>query len=342
MKNKKTVLEILICVAVIAATAVYMLKGDGLGTFLSAVSQLGVGAASGMLLLLLAYILLESVIIKVILDALDQKVTMVQCVRYSFIGFFFYCITPAGSGEQPMQLVAMRRDGLSTPKCLYALTLITITFKLSICVTALFVMLVWPGEVMELVGPIMPYCMVGLVLSVGCILLFAGLLWVPSAVEKLGRQAIRLLAAIRLAKRPEKLNARLDSFMVRYEGALKTGRRSKGLITKVLAITIVQRACLFAITAAAGLALGHHAVSTVDLTLSQAMVQLATEMLPLPGGTGLNELLFMNVFKYAFGGDTLAVLMISRGMSFYAQIAICGAVSLVFAGLGRLKTKKRI
>ena len=65
-------------------------------------------------------------------------------------------------------------------------------------------------------------------------------------------------------------------------------------------------------------------------------------VLPLPGGTGLSEIFFMKVFGGMYGGDSLSVLMLSRGMSFYAQIAVCGIASLGFAISERIKKGTRI
>lgn len=342
MKIKSTILQISICCLIIAVTAGYLLKGDGLEVFLRTLRRISAGSIALMFFLLLSYILLESVIIKVILGALEEQVSMRQCIRYSFLGFFFYCITPAGSGEQPMQLLAMHRDGLSAPKCVYALTLITITFKLSIVMLALGAFCIRGQAMISMLGPIVPFVIIGIILSVLCILAFAGLLWAPEIVERVMRWALALLSKLGVIKNREKFDNKITSFMAKYIEALGIGRSKRSLLLTVIGITAVQRSCLFAITGIAGIATGHYGIGILDATFVQAMIQLATEMLPLPGGTGLSEIFFMKVFGGMYGGDSLSVLMLSRGMSFYAQIAVCGIASLGFAISERIKKGTRI
>lgn len=57
------------------------------------------------------------------------------------------------------------------------------------------------------------------------------------------------------------------------------------------------------------------------------MVQLGSEMLPLPGGMGVNELMYLKVFSPVFGDQTLSTLILSRGVGYYCQLIICGLVT---------------
>lgn len=62
----------------------------------------------------------------------------------------------------------------------------------------------------------------------------------------------------------------------------------------------------------------------------QAMISVAADMLPLPGGMGVSENLFKVIFEPVFGEElVLPGMVISRGISYYSQMLISGIMTLV-------------
>ena len=58
----------------------------------------------------------------------------------------------------------------------------------------------------------------------------------------------------------------------------------------------------------------------------QAVISVAVDMLPLPGGVGVSEGLFMTMFEPVFGEKLLPGMLLSRGISYYALLHHqCGA-----------------
>ena len=66
------------------------------------------------------------------------------------------------------------------------------------------------------------------------------------------------------------------------------------------------------------------------VTLLQGMIAVAVEMLPLPGGMGISEKLFLTIFSPICGGLTLPIMVMSRLISFYTQLLLSALVT-VFA-----------
>lgn len=54
----------------------------------------------------------ESVIFKYMLTMFGDRTPFYRCLKYSFIGFFYSCITPSSSGGQPAQVFYMKKDGI--------------------------------------------------------------------------------------------------------------------------------------------------------------------------------------------------------------------------------------
>lgn len=329
MNNKKVKIESLISVIIIAVTIGFLVTNDDFYVFLENLETLSMQSILGAVALLLAYVLLESVIIKIIMTTLEERVSFGSCCRYSFLGFFFYCITPAGSGEQPSQLVAMHKDGIDVPKTVFALAIITITFKLAIVALGGAVYIIRPALVMTMISRYSALCIIGMVLSIAVIVAFICLLFVPSNVKGVANFVVKILCGLRILRDREKHVAKVDQFVSRYGETVNISRRHPFMLVVVLLVTIVQRACLLAITVLASNSIAVGTLTAPTIITAQGMIQLATEMMPLPGGAGLNEWLFMRTFESFFADDTLSVLIISRGISFYGQLIICGAVSAV-------------
>ena len=65
------------------------------------------------------------------------------------------------------------------------------------------------------------------------------------------------------------------------------------------------------------------------LVTLQAMISVASDMLPLPGGMGVSENLFLVIFEPVFGEElVLPGMVISRGISYYSQMIISGIMTL--------------
>ena len=52
-------------------------------------------------------------------------------------------------------------------------------------------------------------------------------------------------------------------------------------------------------------------------------------MLPLPGGMGICETLFLNIFSPVFGGLLLPGMVLSRGLGYYGELLISAAFTVV-------------
>ena len=71
------------------------------------------------------------------------------------------------------------------------------------------------------------------------------------------------------------------------------------------------------------------------------MISVAVDMLPLPGGMGISEKLFLSIFTPILGTMTLPVMIVSRGLSYYTQL-ILSAIFTVVAFLKIRGVRERI
>jgi hypothetical protein len=78
------------------------------------------------------------------------------------------------------------------------------------------------------------------------------------------------------------------------------------------------------------------------ITGLQAMISVAVDMLPLPGGMGISENLFLEVFQPIFGeAFLLPGMVVSRGLAYYTQLVISAVMTVVSMISIKDKTKLR-
>lgn len=98
----------------------------------------------------------------------------------------------------------------------------------------------------------------------------------------------------------------------------------------VLGITVLQRISFFAVTWFVCLALGQHGASPWEIVMLQSFVAVCIDILPLPGGVGVNEGFFVTLFKQIMSRSTaVSAMLLSRGVNFYI-LMIIGAVVAVY------------
>ena len=101
------------------------------------------------------------------------------------------------------------------------------------------------------------------------------------------------------------------------------------MILKVFLITMVQRILLFTVTYWVYRSLGFHGYSIITLTILQSVISVSVDMLPLPGGMGISESLYLVMFAPVFGEALLPAMLLSRGISYYAQMLISAVMTCV-------------
>ena len=140
-------------------------------------------------------------------------------------------------------------------------------------------------------------------------------------------------------KPPEKTG----SFMEVYQNTAAYLGTHKMVLVNVLAITFVQRFALFAATWFVYRAFHLSGISFITIVLLQAVISVSVDMLPLPGGMGISETLFLKIFPPVFGSTLLLPAMVlSRGLGYYGELLVSAVFTIVAQlTIGNTKREKR-
>ena len=114
--NKKNIMNGILLGTLIVVTFAILLKDQDLDEVFTALKL-----ASWPILIIAAIlgfsrIVGEAISIYLAVNALNEKVDFMNCMKYSVIGFFFCAITPSASGGQPAQVYYMKKDKLPVSK----------------------------------------------------------------------------------------------------------------------------------------------------------------------------------------------------------------------------------
>ena len=318
--KKKALLNAVFLITVFSLTMYLVFRGEDIHKIKAVIREADVSFLLIGMVCVVFFILGESLIIFYMMRSLGAKVKMGHCALYSFVGFFFSCITPSATGGQPMQIYYMKKERLPIP------------------VTTL-----GHGFLVRYMGELIWVFYVGVALNVFCVALMLVLVFAPGLAKWIMVKGLALLERFRLlrpkATRLEKLEASMDLY--HETAAFWAGH--KGIIFNVFVITFVQRVILFTVTYWVYRALGLRGCDIFTITVLQAVISVSVDMLPLPGGMGISETLYMVMFVPVFGEVLLPSMLLSRGIAYYGQLllsAVMTCAAHLIIGRDKLRGKE--
>lgn len=329
MINKKHVFNIVFLILVFAATLYYIFRGEDLKQLTEYIQMSNSNYWLLAVVLVIIFIIGESVIIYYLMKSMKQSIVFGHCCLYSFIGFFFSCITPSASGGQPMQLYYMKKDGLSVAVSTYILMIVTIGYKMVLVILGLAVLIIRPTGIIEYLEPIYGWILLGIVLNVIVVGFMMLLLFHTGLAGAVLRGLLGVGCRLRIIKNRDKWEHSIDLLLSRYIQVSGYLKRHPHIGLNVLLLSTVQRFALFAVTAIVYVSFGLRGENLLVIIILQGMISVAVDMLPTPGGMGFTEGLFLSMFLPIFGELTLPGLVVSRGISFYSQLIICLFMTII-------------
>lgn len=326
--DRKQLFSVLFFFLVFGATVWYVFHDENISQIWYLLGTARLCYVIPAILFVICFILGESVVIFYLTRSLGTKARFFHCCLYSFIGFFYSAITPSASGGQPMQLLAMRRDGISGAASTVVLAIVTITYKLVLVLLGVGVLVFRPESIVVYLDDVEPLMYLGLTLNTVFIAFLLIAVFHPHLARIVGLGCFSLVSRIRPFRDPERIRSRLDAMIANYSSAASFFRAHPLIILNVFVITLIQRLLLFSVVWFTYLAFGLRGESAPVMILLYAMIAVAVDMLPLPGGMGISETLFLEIFEPAFG-EALVVpgLMLCRGISYYTQLLISAVMT---------------
>lgn len=315
-------------VLVFVLTFYGIFKGRDLGEVFEALKMANKAHLLAGIILLIIFVCSESVIIHYMMHLLHRPAPLGNCIKYSFIGFFFSCITPSASGGQPAQIYYMKKDKIDIPVATVVLMIVTIEYKFVLVFIGAMVWLFHHTLIVSYLKETIFFFYLGMGLNIFCVIAMMVLVFEPSLAKRIMLIGLRLLERLHLLKPKLSRREGLIASMEKYHQAAGVFKAHKMAMFNIFLLSLFQRVCAFFITWLVYKAYGLSGTSMVDIVALQATISIAVDMLPLPGGMGASESLFLIIFKPIFGATLiLSGLLLSRGISYYGLILISALVT---------------
>lgn len=330
MKDRKKIIFNGVFLAVVFALTIYgVFHGEDLSSMMDAIHRADKRWLVPGIALVAFFIWGESIIIWYMMRSSGICLKKRTCFLFSSVGFFFSCITPSASGGQPMQIYYMKKEKISIPVSTVILMIVTITYKLVLVVIGVGIAIFGRGFLHKYLEGILPVFYLGLALNIFCVTFMTILVFHPLLAKAILVKGMKLLERLHLMKKKEGRLKKLEDSMDTYRNTAAYLKNNPFVIVKVIGITFIQRMALFAVTWFVYQAFGLHGTGFWEILFLQAVISVSVDMLPLPGGMGISETLFLNIFSPVFGGLLLPGMVLSRGLGYYGELLISAVFTVV-------------
>ena len=291
-------------------------------------------AVGGMLVFLLA----EAWSLKNIAKKFGYKTKFVSAFAYSSADAYYSALTPSATGGQPASAYYMVKDGIDAGSTTFILVFNLLGYTAAIFVlgVAAFVISLftstggWAFLDFSVLSKV--FIIVGVVMQMFLIWLFVACLKHPGAVLKTGGALIALLAKLKFSKKPEILREKLSAMVEKYRYCGEQIKKHRNLFLQTLLLNVLQRGAQVVITAFVFKA-AKPQTDMLHVFALQCFVLLGYNSMPLPGGSGVFELLYLNVFSTVAFFDKpflVVAVMVTRVISYYGCLIFSGIFTLVY------------
>lgn len=294
------------------------------------------------ILSMVGFIVFEAFALLSILRVLGYPRPFFAGVLYSAGDQFFSAITPSASGGQPASILFMRQHKVPGAAITVVLLLNLVMYTAAALFIGALCLILRPQVFLRFDWFSRFLIVFGMVVLTGLGLFFLALLKRGETLERMGRGLFRLLHRLHLMRAPERWNKRLGDMVEEYRLCSQAASGKTSLLIRVFLLDLAQRAAQITVTLTLFLALGgSFGREAADLWVVQAMAQIGSNCVPIPGGMGAADYLMLDGFQSLFAPEfSYQLQILSRGFSFYVCTLLSGIIVLAGALVYRRGARK--
>ena len=330
MRNRRNRISMIVLAVLIVLTMVAFFNGQDLGAIIAAMQHADPSYLLLAIVCVVVFLFGQGFIFRYLFAVLHQRTTTGKCIGYSFKGYFFCSVTPFAIGGPPVQIYYMQKDNIPIPVASMVVLIVATVYKFVLILAGFGLIIFGQGFIRTYLDSAVVIMGIGLFLTCGfCFILFM-FMFHPRLAKKAIFKFFRWMERRRLMKHKDGREEKIEAGMSKYTQTADFFRSHGGTMVVLVLLTVLQRICLFSVTYCVYRAFGFSGEPMMKIVLIQAVISLSVDMLPIPGGVGFSEALFMNLFAGIFTSATLLpALALSRGISYYGQLLICAGYVFV-------------
>lgn len=281
---------------------------------------------------MLGFIFFEAIALMILCKAFGHKQSLGRSYVYSSADIYFSAITPSATGGQPASAFFMIKNGMNgmmvtallvANLCMYTLAIVVIGM---LCFVLRWDMFLQYNLFSQLLIAF------GFISQVFLLIFFYMLLKKDRLLHRICNVVLRFLCKIKILKRQEQKQKKLDEYMAKYRlhSQIITGhKKSLGFC---FLFNLLQRSAQIAVTMFVFCATsGEGFVKSIELWFMQGYVTLGSNSIPIPGAMGVSDYLMIDGFSSMMSEQAAVNLeLLSRSFSFYSCVIICGITTVYY------------
>lgn len=329
-------LVVLTIYAVIAQSNSFSFSG-----FVEYVSNAKPGWIIGAILCMIGFIFFEGLCIHYMSSFFGHKKKLSRGMVYSAADIYFSAITPSATGGQPASAYFMISDGIPASVTAMVLVMNIMMYTVSIVVIGSVCFLVRPGIFMDFDKWSKLLIILGIIIQTACVIMFLLLIFKEKITFRIVNFFLTLFNKMHLIKNVEKKRRKIEKVAREYKQCAGSVKNHSGMILKVFVLNMLQRLSQIGVTFCVYAGVGGSIGNFIDVMITQGYVVLGSNAVPIPGSVGVADYLFLDGFRSLIPENTVSVELLSRGISFYSCLILCGVVVMVsyVADINRKRNK---
>lgn len=334
-KKKNFIKNFFIFIILIGVTFYILFKDknlDDIGRALFSVNKVYILIA---ILCMFGDIFFEALNTKRTLSVLKEKTSIIKCIKYALLNFFFSSITPSSTGGQPMEVYYMHKEKIKVANATLAVLIQLCSFQL---VSLIFSLISILFNSQYLNATLIAFFLFGVIMNIIVLFLFLTAIFSKKLSMSLIKIAVKVMTVLKIKNIDEK-QEKLKEEVELYNGSAKYIKNNKLVIIKTIITTFFQMVFYFSVSYWVYRSFGLNTYNIMQIITIQSVLYTASAAIPLPGAVGVTEGNFMMIYSSIFPEQMInSAMLLSRGASFYLYVLISGIVVI----LNRVHYKKRI
>lgn len=250
----------------------------------------------------------------------------------ALIASFFHGITPSSSGGQFAQTYVFKKQGVDPSTSICVLWLDFILYQTTLCVTTLILIVVKYSYFKYTYDNWFHLIIIGFLINS---VIIVGL-YAIARFEKfhiwISTKGVKLAKKLRIIKNEETAKQNLEKRVYQFQNELKKIVGNWSLIIEVVILNVLRLFVYYAIPFVIFLSLDLKVnldIFITSITIT-AFVSMLSSFVPLPGGAGGTESLFILMFSHLFSlGEVQTNMILWRFITYYL-LMIFGAVCFAY------------
>ena len=340
MKLKKNLISTGIFLLLLFLAYYFVFRNYSINEFINTLKKCRPGFFLDAILCVCGFVFFEALFFKVIFKKLGYKVSWYKALGYVFTEIYFSAITPSSTGGQPIQMMEMSKDKIPYRVSSIVVFINTLFYKLALLLIVLIGFLIFHNEIASFSNVFKITAILGFILTLALVLFFIFLIFSKKVMKGVLKLIIKI-SGLRKSVNKEELTERYKSALEDYSQIAKYIRSNKKTLFYTFLIIFMQRLSLLLVSFFIYKSFNVEGISLFYAITIQALLTIAADFIPLPGGVIISEGLFIEVNNILnISSMSSGITIVFRAISFYALVFVSLLYFLVFHFVKRKHAEK--